>query len=161
MTHHEYLGVSVVLNELEVVACLPIVLFLVNENVFEVLLCHLDHTGLVLHVMLHVSHREMVEHFDLVELVSQVLRELDLTNTVAVYAEGQVLLQPSEGLWLPFHVDIEPVVAFLSVWHLNIGVTVLSSDLGIDKGRSVQTVCLVLSHQVGNAVSILIVSSSW
>lgn len=88
VTHHEYLGVSVVLNELEVVACLPIVLFLVNENVFEVLLCHLDHTGLVLHVMLYVGHREVVQYFNLVELFGQVLGELDFADTIAVYAEG-------------------------------------------------------------------------
>lgn len=137
MTHDENLRVGVVLNEFEVVTGLPVVLFFVNENIFEVLFGKLNHTCLVFHVVLHISHCEMVENFDLIELVSQVLGELDIANTVRVNTEGKVLFQPSEGLWLPFHVNIKPVIAFLSVRYFNVGVTVLSCNLGINKSRSI------------------------
>lgn len=72
MTHNEYLGVSVVLNQLEVVSSLPVILFFVNANVFKVLLGHLDHASFVFHVEGSVSHDEMVQDFDLLELVSQI-----------------------------------------------------------------------------------------
>jgi hypothetical protein len=38
VTHNENLRVSVVLNEFEVITGLPVVLFLVNKNVLEILL---------------------------------------------------------------------------------------------------------------------------
>jgi len=69
VTHNENLRVSVVLNEFEVITGLPVVLFLVNKNVLEILLGKLDHTGITLHMMLNVGHGEMIKNFNLIKLI--------------------------------------------------------------------------------------------
>jgi hypothetical protein len=53
---------------------------------------------------------------------------LDHALAIAVYAEIEVTVEPFECFWLPFHIDIDPVVAGVEV-HLDICVTILSGDL--------------------------------
>lgn len=161
MTHDECLGIGIVLHQLEVISSLPVVLFLENVDVLEVLLGQLDDTGSVLHVESGVSHHDVIKHFNLLELVVQVLRELDIADTIAIQAEGEILLQPSESLWLPFHVNIEPVVAFLTILYLDVSVTILTSDFGINECASHKAVGSVFLDHVEDAVSVLVASSSW
>ena len=70
-------------------------------------------------------HHESIEDFNLIELESYVVCEIDSANTIAVDAEREVLLQPFEGFWLPSYVNVKPVVAFLSIFDLKVGITLL------------------------------------
>jgi hypothetical protein len=161
VTHNENLRVGIVLNQFEVVSSLPVILLLKDINVLEVLLGQLDNSCTVLHMEGCVSHENVVQNFDLLELSVQIFGEFNFTATVAVQTESEVFLQPSESLWLPLHVNIEPVVSLIQVWHLNVSVTVLTSDFGIDQSAAHQAVRGVFFHQVENTVGIFVSGSSW
>jgi hypothetical protein len=57
----------------------------------------------------------VVENLDLVELVGEVLRYLDISDTVAIDTELQFFSEPSVCVWMPFHVDVEVVDSWLDV----------------------------------------------
>lgn len=87
MTHDEYLVISVVLNQFEVVSSLPVVLLLEDTDILEVLLGHLDHASFVLQMEGSIGHHEMIQNLNLLKLLGQIFREFSFTNTVAVYTE--------------------------------------------------------------------------
>ena len=86
----------------------------------------LDLTSLLLQLKLCVRHHDMVENFALVELVREVFRKLNITNSITIHAEAQFLFKPSEGVWLPFQVDVQVVDAWSQVG-FQVCVTVLAS----------------------------------
>lgn len=161
MTHDENLVVSVVLHQLEVVPSFPVILFLEDIDVFEVLLGKLDNLCSVLHMEGGVSHHDVIKNLNLLELIVQILGPLDIADTIAVKTELEILLQPSEGLWLPFHVDVKPVITLVEIWHFNVSITILTGDLGIDQSATHKAVGGVFLDQIEDAVGILISSSSW
>ena len=161
VAHDEDHVVCVVLHQLEVVTSFPVIFLFEDINVFEVLLGKLDDTGTVLHVEGGVGHHDMVKNFNLLELAVEIFGPLDVANTIRVETEAKILLQPSEGLWLPFHINIEPIVASVEVWHLNISITILTGDLGIDECAAHEAIGCVLFDKIEDAISIFVSSSSW
>ena len=126
-THEAGLRFSSVIDQPIVIADLPIVTTSEFYNVLTILrmFFHFDYTGFVCQVVMRKVHQESVQDLNLVELESYVVWEIDWTNTIAVDAEREVLLQPFEGFRLPCYVNVKPVVAFLCVFYLNIGITLL------------------------------------
>jgi len=151
---------TIVLDKFEVVACFPIVLFLKYINVLKVLFGHLYNPSLVVQVVGSVSHHYMVKNFNLVELTSQILGELNIANTIAIDTKLDVFLQPLECLWLPLHIDVEPIVTLVQVLAFDVGITILSSYLSIDQGASTEIVDLSFLYQIHNAVRVFVFSFS-
>jgi len=161
VAHDESLRVSIVLNQFEVVSSFPVVLLLKDTDILEVLLSHLDHTSLILHMERSISHHEVIENLNLLELGSQVFWEFSFTDTVAVDTKGEIFFEPSESFWLPFHVNIEPVVTLIEIWNLNIGITILTSYFSVNQSAAHHRVGWAFLYQVGNAICILVIGSSW
>lgn len=92
MTHDENWLMTIVLNKFEVVACLPIVLFLKYINVLKVLFGHLYYSSVVVQVVRSVSHHHVVKNFNLIEVASQIFCELNIAYTIAIDTELDVFL---------------------------------------------------------------------
>ena len=86
------MGFAPVIDQRKVVTDLPVVADLKNESAVQAKIRDPDHTGLVLHVVVHEGPHENVQHFKLVELEGDILCKLDFADTIAVDAEVEVLL---------------------------------------------------------------------
>lgn len=98
----------------------------------------------------------MVQNLNLIELVGEVLRDLDVSNTIAIDAELKFLSEPSVGIWMPFHVDVEVVNSWLDV-ALKICISVLPGDVLGNKGAGSEFTLLVGLDEISDTICILVV----
>jgi len=73
VAHNENFRVGVVSNHFEVVTGIPVVLFLININVLEVLLDLNYLAGIIFHMILNVGHHEIIKNLNLIILIGKVL----------------------------------------------------------------------------------------
>jgi len=105
MAHHEYL-VSVVFNELELIAGLPIIRFFKNFNIVKLIVFAIDHTSLILNVVITISHKDLIQAFNLLMFICFVITNFNITLAIAVYTKVQFAIQLFEGLGLPIHIYV-------------------------------------------------------
>jgi len=157
MAQDHDLVIRVVVNQLEVVASLPVVTLFPDEHAWKLGLVQVHDTVILVVVVLTIGAQEAGERVDLIEVGGQVIAEPDVAHSVAVDADSEITLEVLERGRLPFNIDIEPVGALRHVIHLEVSITILTRNVGFDKGGIDERIGTVLLHQVSNDIAVLVI----